>query len=141
MINQKKVALMTKLATYEKENGKKTIPLSKYYKEDYIGLKLINTAIAVTLAYIMFLAVIVLVNIERMMTEIANMDYIKLGKNVLIGYVTFLVVYMIIAFIVYSIRFKKVRESLNEYNANLKKLYNLYKEEEKMGSKGSIKNV
>ena len=40
---------------------------------------------------------------------------------------------MIIAYIVYSIKFKRVRNSLNEYNGNLKKLYALYKEDEKRG--------
>ena len=32
---------------------------------------------------------------------------------------------------IYSIKFKRVRNSLNEYNGNLKQLYALYKEDEK----------
>ena len=76
MINQEKVALMTKLATYEDGEGKKSIPQSKYYREDYISLKMINTGIIVTLAYILVLAIIVFVNVEKMMTQIANMDFV-----------------------------------------------------------------
>ena len=72
---------------------------------------------------------VVFVNVEKMMTQIANMDFVKLGKTVLIWYVIVFVVYMGIAYIVYSIKFKKVRKSLNEYNGDLKKLYALYKEE------------
>ena len=125
MINQEKVALMTKLATYEDGEGKKSIPQSKYYREDYISLKMINTGIIVTLAYILVLAIIVFVNVEKMMTQIANMDFIKLGQIVLTCYVIIFVAYMIIAYIVYSIKFKRVRSSLNEYNGNLKKLYAL----------------
>ena len=136
MINQEKVALMTKLAAYEEGQGKKDIPQSKYYREDYISLKMINTAIVVTLAYILVLAMIVFVNVEKMMTQIANMDFIKLGKIVLTYYVIIMVVYMVISYIVYSIKFKKVRESLNEYNGNLKKLYAMYKEEEKLEKRG-----
>jgi uncharacterized membrane protein len=131
MINQEKVALMTKLATYEDGEGKKSIPQSKYYREDYISLKMINTGIIVTLAYILVLAIIVFVNVEKMMTQIANMDFVKLGQIVLTYYIIIFVVYMIIAYIVYSIKFKRVRNSLNEYNGNLKKLYTLYKEDEK----------
>ena len=131
MINQEKVALMTKLAAYEDGEGKKSIPQSKYYREDYISLKMINTGIIVTLAYILMLAIIVFVNVEKMMTQIANMDFIKLGQIVLTCYVIIFVAYMIIAYIVYSIKFKRVRSSLNEYNGNLKKLYALYKEDEK----------
>ena len=136
MINQEKVAVMTKLAAYEDGVGKKNIPQSKYYRSDYISLKMINTAILVTVAYIMVLAMIVFVNVEKMMTQIANMDFVKLGKIVLISYVIIFVVYMLIAYIVYSIKFKKVRNSLNEYNGNLKKLYAIYKEEEKLEKRG-----
>ena len=129
MINEEKVALMTKLAAYEQGDGKENIPQSKYYREDYVSLKMINTAILVTVAYLMVLAIVVFVNVEKMMTQIANMDFVKLGKTVLIWYVIVFVVYMGIAYIVYSIKFKKVRKSLNEYNGDLKKLYALYKEE------------
>ena len=129
MINEEKVALMTKLAAYEEGQGKENIPQSKYYREDYISLKMINTAILVTVAYLMILAMIVFVNVEKMMTQIANMDFIKLGQIVLVWYVVIFVVYMGISYIVYSIKFKRVRNSLNEYNGNLKKLYGLYKEE------------
>ena len=129
MINEEKVALMTKLAAYEEGQGKENIPQSKYYREDYISLKMINTAILVTVAYLMILAMIVFVNVEKMMTQIANMDFVKLGQTVLIWYVVIFVVYMGLSYIVYSIKFKRVRNSLNEYNGNLKKLYGLYKEE------------
>ena len=131
---------MTKLASYEEKEGKKNIPLSKYYREDYVGLKMVNTGIIVTLAYILVLAILVFVNIDKMMTELANMDYIQLGTNVLIGYVIVLVAYMVISYVVYSVKFRRVRDSLNEYNGNLKKLYNIYKDEE-FSEKRGIENV
>lgn len=133
MINKEKVALMTKLAAYEDGEGKKNIPHSKYFREDYVSLKMINTGILVTLAYILVLAIIVFVNVEKMMTQIANMDFVKLGKIVITYYVIIFVSYMLISYIVYSVKFKRVRKSLNGYNGNLKKLYALYKEEEKRG--------
>lgn len=141
MLNQEKIALMTKLASYEENEGKKTIPLSKYRREDYVGLKMINTVIVATFAYVLILASIVLINIEEMMAELANMDYIKAGRDILIGYVVILVVYMAISYVVYSIKFRKVRESLNEYNGNLKKLYNMYREEENIENRGKTENV
>ena len=129
MINQEKVALMTKLAAYEQGQGKENIPQSKYYREDYVSLKMINTAILVTVAYLMILAMVVFVNVEKMMTQIANMDFVKLGRAVLTYYVIIFVVYMVIAYIVYSIKFRRVRNSLNDYNGELKKLYVMYKDE------------
>lgn len=141
MVNQEKVALMTKLQAYEDKEGKKTIPQSKYYRSDYIGLNMVNTAIVVTFAYILVLAMIVFINLEKMMTEIANMDLMDLGKKVIIGYIATLLVYIVVSYVVYSIKFKKVRESLNEYNGNLKKLYAIYKQEEINEKRGNEDDV
>ena len=98
---------------------------------------MINTAIIVTLAYVLVLAMVVFVNVEKMMTQIATMDFVKLGKTVLTYYVIIMVVYMVISYIVYTVKFKRVRESLNDYNGNLKKLYAIYKEEEKLEKRGN----
>lgn len=130
MINQEKIALMTKLAVYEKNEGKKNIPMGKYYKEDYVSLHMINTVIVATFSYILILAAIVFSHIEEMMAEIANMDFIKMGKDIAIGYVVMLLAYLLISYIVFSIKFKRGRKSLNEYNGNLKKLYNIYTADE-----------
>ncbi|MBQ2744414.1 MAG: hypothetical protein IJF37_02165 [Lachnospiraceae bacterium] len=126
MINEEKIALMTKLALYEEKEGKKALPMGKYYKEDYVSLHMVNTVIIATFSYLLILAVIVFSHLEDMMANIANMDIIKLGKDVVIGYVVMLVAYIIISYVVYTIKFKRVRKSLNEYNGNLKKLYNMY---------------
>lgn len=126
MINEEKIALMTKLALYEENEGKKNIPLGKYYKEDYVSLHMINTVIVATFSYVLILAVIIFSHLEEMMAQIANMDFIKAGKDLIIGYVAILVVYIVISYIVYTVKFKRVRKSLNEYNGNLKKLYVMY---------------
>ena len=130
MINQEKVALMTKLAIYEENEGRKNIPMGKYYKDDYVSLHMVNTVIVATFSYVLVIAAIVFAHIEQMMAEIANMDFIKAGTDIAIGYVATIFVYLIISYIVYTIRFKKVRKSLNEYNSNLKKLYSMYEANE-----------
>ena len=42
MINEEKVKIMTKLAMYEQGKGRKYLPVSRYYRSDYIGLALIK---------------------------------------------------------------------------------------------------
>ena len=37
MINEEKVKIMDRLALYEKQEGRKYLPVSKYYRSDYIG--------------------------------------------------------------------------------------------------------
>ena len=130
MVNQEKVALMTKLAIYEENEGRRNIPMGKYYKEDYVSLHMVNTVIVATFSYVLIIAAIIFAHLEQMMVEIANMDFIKAGKDIIIGYAITIVVYLIISYIVYTIRFKRVRKNLNEYNSNLKKLYGMYEENE-----------
>ncbi len=126
MVNQDKVALMTKLAIYEENEGKKNIPMGKYYKDDYVSLHMVNTVIIATFSYVLILAAIIFAHLEQMMAELANMDFVKAGKDIATGYVAIILVYLVISYIVYTIKFKRVRKNLNEYNSNLKKLYGMY---------------
>ena len=38
MLNEEKIKVMNKLAMYEQGEGKKYLPVSRYYRSDYIGL-------------------------------------------------------------------------------------------------------
>ncbi len=130
MVNEEKVALMTKLALYEEKEGKKNIPLGKYYKDDYVSMNIVATFIWSTFAYLLILGAIIFMHLEEMMVELATMDYVKAGIDIAIGYAVMIVLSVAISYVVYTIKFKKVRVSLNQYNANLKKLYMMYNESE-----------
>jgi len=136
MINEKKVRLMTKLALYEQNNGKEEIPMSRYYKSDYMALKLINSTIVVSLGYIVLLATILLMDIENTLKRISGIDFLKLGINLLVIYVFVIVLNLIVSGIIYSKRFKNAREGLKNYNADLKELYLNYKEDDIMETGG-----
>lgn len=129
MLNKKKIALMTKMAIYEQGEGKKSLPMSKYYRSDYISLRIINTTIVVTIAFFLVAALAVLVNVEKLLDELVSMDLMKIGKNVLIAYIVVIVFHVAMTYFVYSYRFKKYRKGLNEYNGRLKKLYAINKQE------------
>ena len=64
MINEEKVKIMDRLAVYEKQEGRKYLPVSKYYRSDYIGLALIKNFFLVTIGYGLILAVIAAYNLE-----------------------------------------------------------------------------
>ena len=136
MINEKKVRLMTKLALYEQNNGKEEIPMSRYYKSDYMALKLINSTIVVSFGYIVLLATILLMDIENTLRRISGIDFLKLGINLLAVYVFIILFNLIVSGIIYSKRFKNTREGLKNYNADLKELYLTYKEDDIMETGG-----
>ena len=42
MLNEEKIKIMNRLAMYEQGEGKKYLPVSRYYRSDYIGLAMIK---------------------------------------------------------------------------------------------------
>lgn len=134
MLNEDKIRLMTKLALYEQGEGKKSIKSNKYYKKDYVGVMMINTAVTITLAYIMCLALWVFYKVDYFAEEIVNIDLLNLGKKILVIYIIVFIIYMLISYAVYSIKFLKMQDMNKEYSEDLKELYLVYKKEEKSKS-------
>ena len=69
MLNERKIRLMTQLAIYEKNGGKEDIKLSKYYKGDYSRFQAWKTAVAITIGYILLLAVAAVYKLEYLIDE------------------------------------------------------------------------
>lgn len=130
MLDEKKIRLMTRLAIYEQNEGKKELPTSKYYRTDYLALKMINSAIVMSLGYILLLGTIAFINLEELLSELVKMDLPALGRNILIIYAVLFVINMAATYFIESYRFKKARTNLNEYNVLLKELYAMYRNAE-----------
>ena len=132
MLNRDKVILMTKLSIYEQKEGRKEIPLSKYFRSDYIGLHLIGSFFAITIAYALVVALALAYKSDDIMKNLTNLDFFKIGKEILIGYIFFLVINMPIAYLAYLVKFVTIRKHLKNYNGKLKQLRRMY-EQEKFG--------
>lgn len=126
MINEEKVVLMTHLAVYEKGEGKRTMPIGKYFRGDYISLHLLRTALSGTCAFIIGLGVYLLYFYEELMMNLYSIDFAALAKNVITYYIVFLVIYGLLTYIVFTIRFIKAKKSIKRYYQNLKKLNSMY---------------
>ena len=107
MINEEKVKIMDQLAVYEKQEGRKYLPVSKYYRSDYIGLALIKNFFLVTIGYGLILAVIAAYNLEYLLDNVHKMDLISLGVVVLGGYIGILVLYSVLTYIQHHQYFQK----------------------------------
>ena len=114
MINEEKVKIMTKIAMYEQGKGRKYLPVSKYYRSDYIGLALIKNFFG-----------------EYLMENLHKMDLVSLGIYIIIGYVAALVGYSILTYIQYSVKYFKAKKSVKEYYTQLTELSKIYTREEK----------
>ena len=130
MVNMRKVRLMTKLAIYEKTEGKEDIRLGKFFRRDYVRMKILNNIIAVTIGYVLVLAMAVAYEMEYLIKEAVNLDYIGIGRMILFGYVLVLTLYVMAATVAYSIYYNYSRKKLAKYYRMLRRLRTMYREEE-----------
>lgn len=132
MVNVRKVRLMTKLAIYEKKEGKEDIKLGKYFRRDYVRLKILYNILAVTIGYLLVLAMIVAYKMEYLIKEAVNLDYVGIGKLILGVYIIVVTVYVMAAMVGYSMYYDYSRKKLAKYFRMLRLLRNMYQEEEGM---------
>lgn len=126
MLNEERVILMTKLASYEAKEGKKNIAIGNYFRSDYISLQLMKSMVCATIAFGLIFGLYILYDIEKFMQEIYKMDLVQFAKNILVQYAVFVVVYGIISYLVYAFKYSRAKKSLKCYHNNLKKLSGKY---------------
>ena len=119
---------------YEQGEGKKYLPVSRYYRSDYIGLALIKNFFLVTIGYCLILAGIAAYFGEYLVDNIHKMDLVAVGRNAVIGYIVVLVVFSVATYIQYSVKYHKAKKSVKEYYQELTQLNKIYSREEKKSS-------
>ncbi len=122
MVREENVKLMTKIAIYEKRKGKDEIPISGYFKSDYIRLNVLKTCVFATIAFVIAAAVIVIYKMDYILANVFKIDYKSFGLGVLLLYVVWILLYWLAARIVYAVRYERARPHIIDYNHNLKKL-------------------
>lgn len=140
MVNEEKVKVMTRLALYEQKESK-AIKTAKYYKDDYIGLNMINTAILITVCYVFILLIGMIYKIDYLMNHITEIDIWGIGKKLVVIYIALVIIYMLLAYIVYSVRFRVAQESNKGYMEDLKKLCRMYKREQRVKTETKIGGI
>lgn len=128
MINEERVILMTKLASYEANEGKKNVAIGSYFRSDYIGWQVLKSIISATIAFAVVFAVYIFYDFELFMTDIYKMDLLEFATTILTYYLVAVGVYAIISYIVYAYRYSRAQKSLRLFQQNLKKLAIMYKQ-------------
>ena len=126
VLNENKVKMMTKMAIYEKNEGKKMLRTAKYFKGDYVSLAVLKSTIATTFAFIIVALMVVLCNTESIIRQINSMDYAALGKKIIVYYVLALIVYAVISGIYSAYQYDKTRSGIKKYVMRLNKLERFY---------------
>ena len=134
MLNEEKIKIMNKLAMYEQGEGKKYLPVSKYYRSDYIGLAMIKNFFLITIGYCLVLAGAAAYFGEYLIDNIHKMDLVSLGIEAIVGYVAVLVLFSVLTYIQYTIKYRKAKKSVKNYYEELTQLNKIYSREEKKAS-------
>ena len=135
MLNEEKVKSMTKAAAYEKGPEKKNIDIGSYFRGDYLGLHMVKSAIAYTLAFLILVALGAAGQLEEMMLQISRADYLKnVIKTLVMIFVGGLVVYEIAVYAHYSYRYRQAKKSLRGYDSHLRKIHKFYETQESADS-------
>lgn len=122
MVREENVKLMSKIAIYEKREGKTEIPMNAFYKGDYVRLNSLKAVVSATVVFVLAAVLVVVYKLEYILANILKMDYKKLAILILAVYVIWIFLYWLIARIIYSKRYVASRSNIIIYNHNLKKL-------------------
>ena len=129
MINEERVILMTKLASYERGQGKKNVTIGNFFRSDYIGFQLLKSVIYMTIAVAIVIGVYLFYHFEDLMSEVYQLDLMEIGREVLKYYLVLVAIYCGVSYAVYSYRYHLARKNLKNYYSNLRKLTQLYEKE------------
>ena len=127
MLNEERIILMTRLASYEKREGKESMTIGKFFRGDYISFHLLKSVIMATIAYAIGLGLYLLYNIEDLLEEIYSLDFAYMARNFISIYVIFVVAYCLVTYVIFTYRYIRARKSIRRYQHNLKKLKAMYK--------------
>ncbi len=128
MLNEEKVILMTKLASYETHEGKRCQKVANYFRGDYIVIQLAKSLVAATISFGIIFGLYMIYDLEEFMENIYKMDLISFARNILTYYIYFVVVFLAITYVYSAWCYYKAKKSLRNYYQNLKKLSSFYKD-------------
>ena len=129
MLNEERIILMTKMASYEEHEGKQNMDIGNYFRSDYISLQIMKTVISATLTFAIVLGVFGFYHFETVMKEIYQVDLLEAGRRLLLAYVIFTGIYTFICYLVYSYRYNRAKKSFKKYYSHLQELSELYEED------------
>ncbi|MCR5746522.1 MAG: hypothetical protein K6G03_02335 [Lachnospiraceae bacterium] len=124
-VDEEKVKLMTRMASFEDNEGKEAIRICNYFRSDYVTLNVVKAIVSATVSFALILGLYVYYNIDNLMQDIYTMDLVEMGRKLVTSYVICAGLFGIIAYVVYSFRYDWAKKNISDYNYALRELSNL----------------
>jgi len=131
MLNEDKIRLMNEIASFEKNEGKKELPAKKYFKNDYIAKHMIQSFFAFTLCYLLILVVVVLYNMEKLVSTVNLADIAGIGKQTVFCYLIGLLVFEWVTWYLYGKRYEYANRCRKKYVDRMSRLNKRYELQER----------
>ncbi len=97
MLNRDKIRLMTKLAAFEKKEGKEVLQTGEYFRSDYISNRVLLAELHYTLCFILVVMVVMLMRLESILLNL-SLQYLRGAARILgLAYVIGLIITGIIS--------------------------------------------
>lgn len=126
MLNEDKIRLMTRLSVYEEKTGKEDLKMNDYYHMDYIGMKVRKAVVAVTIAFVIVLAMAAFYYMEELLGRIIGMDYKSLGIKILTVYLSIVAVYVVLVIVSAQLQTRAAKKRMSVYMKDFRHLRKYY---------------
>ena len=122
MLSEERIILMTRMASYERGEGRENVKIGNYFRADYIALHVLKAVVCAIISFGILFGLYMLCNIEEFLEDLYKMDLLAFASCVMVGG------YAVLTYIVCTWRYARAKKSLKCYYHNLKKLNSLYQD-------------
>lgn len=134
MLNEDKIKLMSSIALFEKKEGKKIFPINRYFKSDYISSHMIRSFITYTFCSVIGIMIWLVYNIEEFFNSLNTDELLQIGYKAGTLYLIGLIVYELITFYIYNMRYERAKRGTKQYTNKLRRLLKRYENQNKSRS-------
>lgn len=129
MIDEKKVKLMTRMASYENNEGRDDLKISAFYRKDYASYHTVCSVLWVTVGYGFLVLLIGVCMFDELMDSLSMGVMVTMAATAVIGYFAVVILYGVATYVIYNKRHQKARMRIKKYNHDLTRLLKIYEKE------------
>ena len=128
MLDKRKIRLMIKMASYEKQGAEEDLKISSYYKKDYVSMNVWATAIWFTIGYAIVAALIAFCTLEQILEKLTILKLLLLMGTAVGGYLILLILYCTGARMFYKRKHNLAKQHVKKYYRDLSRLEKINKD-------------
>lgn len=135
MANENRIRIMTAIAVYEKRHREELANTERWFRGDYIGVRMLKNGCRLTLAFLVGAAFGAVINFDELMNQLNSMDIMDTAVSLLIWYCVCLCTYLVATYAVYSVRYYHAEKRRRTYIKLVDRLEAEYKKELRIPSR------